>query len=130
MIPTDENATTETAANASANATPPNPYPLASDANGEPLTVPSNAVAWRVRKLARKAGRPKLIFDPETGRPIEVPINASFQDFVDCLSESGRYRLEAIDALGRAIPGCVGVTEVVFDDDDRGPASSGKAETP
>ena len=46
-------------------------YPLAFDANGEPLDVPSHAVAWRVRKLAKKAGRPKVIFDAETGRPLE-----------------------------------------------------------
>jgi hypothetical protein len=97
-------------------------YPLANDANGNPLGVPPEAVAWRVRKLARRAGRPKVIFDAETGRPLELPITVTYDDFVEQVNESGRYRLEAVDGQGRIIPGCVAVTEVVLDEDDDFPS--------
>jgi hypothetical protein len=93
-------------------------YPLANDANGNPLQVPENAAGWRVRKLARKAGRPKVIFDAETGRPLELPLTITYDEFADVVAEAGRYRLEAFDGDGRNIPGCVAVTEVVFDDGD------------
>jgi hypothetical protein len=90
-------------------------YPLANDAQGNPLDVPAEAVAWRLRKLARKAGRPKVLFDAETGRPMELPLETRFEDFADSVNESGRYRLEPVDANGRIIPGCVAITEVVAD---------------
>jgi hypothetical protein len=93
-------------------------YPLANDVQGNPLDVPPEAVAWRVRKLARRAGRPKVLFDSETGRPLELPLETGFEDFAEAVNESGRYRLEPVDAHGRIISGCVAVTEVVFDDDD------------
>jgi hypothetical protein len=106
-------------------------YPLAFDANGEPLDVPSHAVAWRVRKLAKKAGRPKVIFDAETGRPLELPLAASFDDFSAHVDEQGRYRIEAVDAQGRFIPGCVAVTELAFGekDDDEVEANQKPADT-
>jgi len=93
-------------------------HPLANDANGNPLDVPPEAVAWRVRKLARRAGRPKVIFDAETGRPLELPHAVTYDDFVEQVNDSGRFRLEAVDGNGRIIPGCVAVTEVVLDDED------------
>ena len=93
-------------------------HPLANDANGNPLDVPPEAVGWRVRKLARKAGRPKVLFDTETGRPLEVPLAITCEDFAETVGESGRYRLEAFDGQGRLILGCIAVTEVVFDDED------------
>lgn len=96
-------------------------YPLANDVDGNPLNVPPEAVAWRIRKLALKAGRPKLLFDAETGRPLELPIAASFSDFTESVTQSGRYRLEAIDAHGRLIPGCVAVTELVIGDEEPTP---------
>ncbi|MGZ7079011.1 MAG: hypothetical protein ACXVJT_06320, partial [Thermoanaerobaculia bacterium] len=95
-------------------------YPLANDANGNPLDVPAEAVGWRVRKLARRAGRPKVLFDAETGRPLELPLTVTYDDFVEQVNEPGRFRLEAVDGSGRVIPGCVAVTEVVLDDDDDG----------
>ncbi len=105
--------------NESANPTEATPmYPLARDANGNPLDVPAEAVAWRVRKLARKAGRPKVLFDAETGLPRELPLTSGYDDFIDQVNESGRFRLEPVDGHGRIIPGCVAVTEVVFDDDE------------
>jgi hypothetical protein len=92
-------------------------YPLANDANGEPLVIPPEAVAWRIRKLSRKAGRPRVIFDAETGRPLELPLAVTIDDLADQVGESGRYRLEAIDAEGRSIPGCVAVTELWMEDE-------------
>jgi hypothetical protein len=101
---------------------PPRKHPLANDANGNPIDVPPEAVAWRVRKLARRAGRPKVLFDAETGRPLEVPIGATFEDFVEMVNESGRFRLEAVDGDGRIMPLCVAVTEVALDEDDALPS--------
>jgi hypothetical protein len=92
-------------------------YPLARDVNGIPLAIPVEAVAWRVRKLAKRAGRPKLIFDSETGTPLELPLTASYDDLCDHVSDAGRYRLEAVDGHGRPIAGCVAVTEVFSDDE-------------
>lgn len=93
-------------------------YPLANDADGNPLHVPENAAGWRVRKLARKAGRPKVIFDTENGRPLELSLTVSGEQFAEAVGEAGRYRLEAFDANGQNIPGCVAVTEVAFDEDE------------
>lgn len=93
-------------------------HPMANDANGNPLHLPENAAGWRVRKLARKAGRPKVIFDSETGRPLELPLTVTYDDFAETVGEVGRYRLEAFDGNGQNIPGCVAITEVSFDDDE------------
>ena len=91
---------------------PINPYPLAYDANGEPLKVPMGAVAWRVRRGGGRRGRPRIVFDNESGRQLEIPIGATIADLVDRGCPPGRYRLEAIDASGHLIAGCVAVTEV------------------
>src|SRR5687767_10910174 len=95
-------------------------YPLANGANGEPLDVPENAVAWRVRRGGGRRGRPRIVFDNETGRQLEVSIHATIEDLVDCGCPAGRYRLEAVDKDGRLIPGIVAVTEIPADagDDD------------
>lgn len=93
-------------------------YPLAIDSEGNAFDVSAAAVAWRVRKLAAKAGRPKLIFDTETGRPLEVALAATANDLAECLTESGRYRLEAVDAQGRTLPGCVATTELAVEEED------------
>jgi hypothetical protein len=98
-------------------------FPLAVDADGIPLQVPPEAVAWRVRKLAKRAGRPKIIIDPETGRPLEIPLATPYGEFCDHVGEAGRYRLEGIDADGRPIVRCVAVTEVFEDDDGPPPAA-------
>ena len=106
-------------------------YPLANDANGNPIDVPGEAKAWRVRRLAKKAGRPKVIFDPESGRPLELPLTSTIDDLAAHVGESGRYRLEAVDASGRYIPGCVGVTEFVIDgEDEEAPAPTASDVTP
>jgi hypothetical protein len=92
-------------------------FPLAFDGDGNPIDVPAEATAWRVRKLARKAGRPKMIIDPDTGRPLELALTTTFEAFVEAVSASGRYRLEAVDGHGRLLTGCVAVIEVLNDDD-------------
>lgn len=93
-------------------------FPLANDANGNPINVPEAAVGWRVRKLAQRAGRPKVIFDSETGRPLELALTISHDDFAETVGESGRYRLEAFDQHGCIIAGCIAVTEVAIHEDD------------
>jgi hypothetical protein len=93
-------------------------HPLANDANGNPIDVPAEAAGWRVRKLARRAGRPKVLFDAETGRPLELPLAISYEDFVETVGEAGRYRLEAFNAHGQIIAGCVAVTEVALDGEE------------
>lgn len=92
-------------------------YPLAYDANGEPLAVPAEAVAWRVRRGGGRRGRPKNVFTA-AGRPLEVPIAATIEELVNegCVPDS--YLLYAIDAAGRALPGVVAVTEVQGDEDE------------
>lgn len=114
-------------------ATPPRRlYPLANDAEGNPIRMPREAVAWRVKQLARRAGRPKLIFDHDTGRALEVALTATSQDLADQVGVSGRYRLEAIDTHGSVIPGCVAITELWFEDqeDEEQPAAPAVAAPP
>lgn len=96
-------------------------YPLARDIDGNPIQVPPNASAWRVRKLAAKAGRPKLIYDNETGLPLELALTASIQQLAEAVSEDGRFRLEAIDQQGCAIPNCVAVTAFEFPEEAPAP---------
>lgn len=108
-------------------ATPPRRmYPLANDVEGNPIRMPREAVAWRVKQLARRAGRPKLIFDQDTGRALELPLTVTHQDLAEHVGVSGRYRLEAIDMHGSVIPGCVAITEIWFEDqeDEAQPAAA------
>lgn len=101
------------------NATEINPnYPLARDADGNPINVPAEATAWRVRKLAAKAGRPKLLYDNDTGLPLEIPLTATVRHLADEVGEGGRFRLEAIDAAGRAIPNCIAVTAFALEEEE------------
>ena len=60
----------------------------------------------------------RVPFDAEAGRPLELALDATYDDFVEQVNESGRFRLEPVDGTGRVIPGCVAVTEVVLDDED------------
>jgi hypothetical protein len=93
-------------------------YPLANDSNGNPIDIPPEAVSWRLRKLASRAGRPKMIYDVETGRPLELPLTISFSDFAESVNEAGRYRLEAVDGQGRLLPACIAIVQVIFDDEE------------
>jgi hypothetical protein len=87
-------------------------YPLAYDANGEPLELPPSAVAWRVRRGGGRRGRPRHVFDKETGRQLEVPLGATVDALIDGGCETDRYLLYPIDASGRIIEGIVAVIAV------------------
>jgi hypothetical protein len=94
-------------------------FPLANDSNGDPIDLPPQAVKFRVRKMpSGRAGRPKSVFDRDTGRQLEVPLDIQLEELAERVTESGRYRLEAIDASARTIPGCIAFTEVEMEDDD------------
>jgi hypothetical protein len=87
-------------------------FPLAFDANGNPIEIPPNAVAWRVRRGGGRRGRPRHVFDSETGRQLEIPLGAGLDDLLDGGCNADRYLLYPIDAEGRVIAGIVAVTEV------------------
>jgi hypothetical protein len=87
-------------------------YPLAFDSNGNPLDVPAEAVAWRVRRGGGKRGRPRNVFDEETGRQLEIPLASTIDDLIDRGCSADRYRLEAVDAEGRVIPDVVAIVGV------------------
>lgn len=88
--------------------------PLARDENGDPISVPPEAVAWRVRRLTGRRGRPSAIY--LDGRPLELPLDADVEDLEEAGCHAGRYRLEAIDQTGRVIPGVVALTVLQEDD--------------
>jgi hypothetical protein len=87
-------------------------HPLANDANGNPIDVPERAAAWRLRRGGGRRGRPRNVYDPDTGRQLERPLNITIDDLIDLGLSAGRYRLEAIDADGLLIPGVVAFTEI------------------
>jgi len=93
------------------------PYPLAFGVDGDPLDVPAEAVAWRVKRAGRR-GRPRPVFDCETGRQLELPLTSTIDDLVEAGCPADRYRLEAVDAEGRAIPGVIAYCEVAADDEE------------
>ncbi len=83
--------------------------PLANDIDGNPIDVPENAVAWRVRRRMGR-GRPQSVFDPATGAQLEIPLEATVDDLRPF--GPGGYRLDAIDDDGAVIEGVVAYTEV------------------
>lgn len=85
-------------------------YPLAFDLNGDPIKVPPEAAAWRVRRRSGKQGRPQCIYDRDTGSQVHIAIDATLDDLRDF--GAGVYRLDAVDAEGRIIPNIVAQTEV------------------
>ena len=93
-------------------------YPLAFDQNGNPLDVPAAAVAWRVRRGGGRRGRPRNVFNPETGLQLEVPLGATLDELINAGCEGDRYLLYPIDGDGRILPGVVGVTEVPTSEED------------
>lgn len=102
-------------------------YPLAFDSNGNPITLPDNARAWRVRRGGGRRGRPRNVFD-DTGRQLEIPLGASLEDLIDAGCPADRYLLYPIDADGKVIPGIVAVTEIaetaIEGEEDPGPTVS------
>src|SRR3954454_7231132 len=92
-------------------------YPLANDVNGNPIDVPENASAWRVRRAPVGTGRPQNVYDPETGRQLEVALDATLDHLRQCGCGAGRYRLEAVDGESKAIPGVVAFTELAVEEE-------------
>jgi hypothetical protein len=99
-------------------------YPLAYDDKGDPITVPPEAVAWRVRRMTGRRGRPSAIYFD--GRPVEIPIDGDVEDLEESGCHAGRYRLEAVDADGRLIPGIVALTVLGDDTGDDDSDESGR----
>ena len=97
-------------------------YPLANDVNGNPIDVPENASAWRVRRAPVGTGRPQNVYDPESGRQLEIPLDATLEHLRQCGCGAGRYRLEAVDGESKAIPGIVAFTELTVDEPVEPPA--------
>jgi hypothetical protein len=97
---------------------------LAFDSDGNPLAVPVEAVAWRVRRGGGKRGRPRNVFDTETGRQLEVPLGSTIDDLIERGCSADRYRLEAVDADGRLIADVVAVVEVGEAEEDVKPAET------
>lgn len=87
-------------------------FPLAFDTNGDPIDLPANAVAWRVRRGGGRRGRPSHVFDSETGRQLEIPLGATIEALIEAGCPPDRYLLYPIDAAGHIIPGIVAVTWV------------------
>ena len=91
-------------------------YPLAFDTNGNPIEVPSEAVAWRVRRGGGRRGRPRNVFD-ENGRQLEIPLGSTLENLIDSGCIADRYLLYAIDRGGNILPGAIAVTEIPEGDD-------------
>src|SRR4051812_7618563 len=87
-------------------------YPLANDVHGNPIELPPEAAAWRVRAGGGRKGRPRMVFDGDTGKQLEVPLGATLDDLEAMGCGPDRYRLEAIDGNGRLLPGVVAFTEL------------------
>jgi hypothetical protein len=110
---TEETATADPTANREGSR-----YPLANDASGNPIKLPRNAVALRVRRGGGRRGRPRNIFNAETGQQLEIPLGASLEDLINTGVPPDRYLLYPIDEDGQIIPGVIAVTEVPATEDD------------
>ena len=94
-------------------------HPLANDLNGAPIQVPAEAKRWRVRRASgARGGRPHNVYDPDTGRPLEIPIDATLADLRDSGCKPGRYRLDAVKEDGILIAGVVAATELPEDEEE------------
>ena len=94
-------------------------HALAYDVNGDPFDVPEAADAWRVRRASSsRGGRPHNVYDPETGRPLQIPLTATIDHLRQLGCKPGRYRLDAVNAEGQTIVGAVAMTEIPDERDD------------
>src|ERR1041384_7859488 len=87
-------------------------FEMAIDQDGEPFDVPPEVAGWRVRRALDGRGRPELLH--KAGKPLVVRVDASHADLL-AAAGAGKYRLEAVDARGRAVTGvpvaCTGPLE-------------------
>ncbi len=83
---------------------------LAFDRNGEPVELPSTAVAFRVRRASQhgKGGAPAVVW--RDGQPLVCALETTVVGLRELVSDKpGVYRLDAIDENGRAlanVPAC------------------------
>jgi hypothetical protein len=80
---------------------------IANDPEGNPITLPPNAVGWRVRRQPKR-GRPESPIAGHDGTPLVVPLDVGPDDLTEVLAElgeaeAGRYRLDPVDDLGRLV---------------------------
>ena len=99
-------------------AAPKQQHPMAFDVDGNPITLPPEAVAWRVRRGGGRRGRPRAVFDHDTGLQLDVPLTASIDDLAERGCKPDRYRLEAVDEDGRVIPNIVAIVELPSEEED------------
>jgi hypothetical protein len=79
---------------------PETPHPpLARDANGNLLPVPSGTAAWRICRHTE--GRPKIIKGPDR-QPARFALDTTLEDVVDACGPD-RYHVYALDAVGEVI---------------------------
>lgn len=78
--------------------------PLAVDNRGNPIDVPEEEAAWRVRR--RTGGRPKMVVGPDR-QPLLLPLDTTADDLGDMLGP-GSYRLDAVDEDGDVLDCVVG----------------------
>jgi len=84
--------------------------PLAFDRNGEPVDVPTTAVAMRVRRASQhgRGGAPAVVW--RDGAPLVCALETTVVGLRELVGDKpGLYRLDAIDEAGRAIanvPAC------------------------
>jgi hypothetical protein len=81
--------------------------PLAWSQSGDAFEVPEAAVLWRVRRLIGnlKGGAPELVYGAD-GLPLMVDITIGPAEFMEAVEgKPGKYRLDALDDLRKAVPG-------------------------
>jgi hypothetical protein len=73
---------------------------LAWGLNGEPIEVPAEASGWRVRRH-RAGSPPEVVY--VRGLPLILPIEGTAEDLAARVGRPGRYRLDAVDEVGRSL---------------------------
>lgn len=75
------------------------------NSEGEPIEIPSDAVAWQVRRV--RTPEPAEVLYGSDGRPLFVPIDAEIEDVRRAVASDGRYYLTPVDEHYRRIAGGV-----------------------
>jgi hypothetical protein len=83
-------------------------YPLAFNLDGEPVRIPSNAWAWRVRRvengsLAHRRGGACKIVKAADGSPLYVSFESTLADLSADVAHGGLYRLDAVNRSLRVL---------------------------
>jgi hypothetical protein len=76
---------------------------LAFNFDGEPIDVPTSAIAWQVRQPASQ-GTPELTGTADR-LPLFLPIDAGIEDLCRAVGSDGRYQLVPVDENHRPIEG-------------------------